>query len=248
MLGDPTPSPADLHFRLLGVPVRVHPWFWVIALMLGLPSRSDEKAAPVEVLIWVVVVFISILVHEMGHAMLQRRFGGHPRITLYSFGGFAACDDCDRSPRSQILISLAGPAAGFAFAALIVAAIRLAGHEVAFGRFSGFFGKVIPWWSPFPSEKLNIVIFDLLQVNIFWGLINLLPIYPLDGGRVTRELFTLKGSPRAGIVNSLWLSVVTGGLMALYSLSLGVFFNALLFGFLAYGSYQSLRAYQNHYS
>ena len=96
MIGEPAPTQADLHFRAFGVPVRVHPWFWVIALLLGL--GGGERADPMETVIWVAVVFVSILVHELGHAFPQRFYGGHPRITLYSFGGLASCDDCDRSP------------------------------------------------------------------------------------------------------------------------------------------------------
>ena len=68
----------------------------------------------------------------MGHAFLQRYYGGHPWITLYSFGGLASCNDCDRSPRSQILISLAGPVAGFLLAGLVIVVLRLTGHSDRF--------------------------------------------------------------------------------------------------------------------
>ena len=112
MLGEPPPTPADLHFRLFGFPIRVHPFFWVVILILGMGGLGGGQADPVETLIWVAVAFISILVHELGHAVLQRRYGGHPWITLYGMGGLSSCDDCDRSPVSQILISAAGPVAG----------------------------------------------------------------------------------------------------------------------------------------
>ena len=73
-------------------------------------------------------MFVSILVHELGHAFVQRYFGGRPWITLYGFGGLASCNDCDRSPRSQIIISLAGPLAGFLFAVVVMIGVWLAGH------------------------------------------------------------------------------------------------------------------------
>ena len=115
LLGEPPPTQADLHFRVFGIPVRVHPLFWIVTLFLGLAAA--RRPIRCETLIWVAVVFVSILVHELGHALMQRYFGGHPWITLYGFGGLASCNDCDRSPRSQILISLAGPVAGFLLAA-----------------------------------------------------------------------------------------------------------------------------------
>src|SRR5687768_2889887 len=128
-LVEPPPTQADLHFRLFGIPVRVHPFFWLVTLLLSM-SGQGTKLDPVDALIWVAVVFISILIHELGHAFLQRRYGGHPRITLYSLGGLASCDDCDRSPSRQILISLAGPVAGFLFAAVLLLATYFSGHAV----------------------------------------------------------------------------------------------------------------------
>jgi stage IV sporulation protein FB len=261
MIGEPAPTQGDLHFRAFGVPVRVHPMFWFVSLLLGLGGSGP--AEPLQTVLWVAVVFVSILVHELGHAFLQTRSGGHPRITLYSFGGLAYCDDCDRSPRSQILISLAGPVAGFLFAAAIVLLVRASGHRIAFlpampGRdvsalvdrgFDSFVEQplllISAFFEPFTSRPLNNLVGDLLQVNILWGVINLFPIYPLDGGRIARELFTL-GNPRQGIIQSLWLSVGTAALFAAWGLSRQSIYTALMFGYLAYGSYQTLRAYQNY--
>jgi stage IV sporulation protein FB len=258
MIGEPPPTQADLHFRAFGVPVRVHPWFWIVTLFLGMGGSGP--AEPMQTVLWVAVVFVSILVHELGHAFLQTRFGGHPHITLYSFGGLASCDDCDRSPRSQILISLAGPVAGFLFAAAIVLLVRAAGHSIVFalsptsGNLSDWETGRLVWqrillfsafFEPFASRPLNCLIADLLQVNILWGVINLFPIYPLDGGRVARELFTL-GNPRRGIIQSLWLSVGAAAFLAAWGLSRNSIYTAIMFGYLAYGSYQTLRAYQNY--
>src|SRR5262245_31536533 len=128
MFQEPGPSSGDLHFRLFGIPVRVSPMFWLVTVLLGL--RTDGATPPAELLIWIVVVFVSILVHELGHAFAQRRYGGRPWITLYGMGGLAACDDCDRRTSSQILISLAGPAAGFLFALAISVALMVSGRPV----------------------------------------------------------------------------------------------------------------------
>jgi Zn-dependent protease len=243
LLGEPPPTQADLRFRLFGFPVRVHPFFWVVSLLLGMGGFRSEKADPKVVLIWVVVVFISILVHELGHAFLQRFFGGHPWITLYSFGGLASCNDCDRSPRSQIIISFAGPVAGFILAGLIVAVLHLLGHLEGF-RLS--LDPVI--WTPFRPGRFvtNVFILFMLEVNILWGLVNLLPIYPLDGGQISRELLTI-ANPRQGITQSLQLSTGTAALMAAYGLMRQDWFLAFMFGFLAYGSYQAMQSYRNYW-
>jgi Zn-dependent protease len=244
-IGEPAPTQGDLHFRLFGFPVRIHPFFWVVTLFLGVGGGAAD---PANTLIWIVVVFVSILVHELGHTFVQRYYGGEPRIVLYSFGGLAICDDCDRSPRAQILISLAGPVAGFLLAALVV------GFLAATGRLRGVEASLTPIeWVPFdlqyysergkPSPR-DTLIWDLLQVNILWGLMNLLPVYPLDGGRIARELFTLKNA-RAGIVQSLQLSIATAALVAIYALLKNDLFLCIMFGFLGFGSFQALQNYRN---
>jgi hypothetical protein len=131
MLAEPPPSQGDVHFRILGFPVRIHPLFWVIAVI---PALRGESTPPSELFSWIIAVLISILIHELGHALMQRRFGGHPRVVLHGLGGLAICGDCDRSTRSQILISLAGPVAGFVFATLVALGVSAAGHQ--FGLFS----------------------------------------------------------------------------------------------------------------
>ena len=252
-LSEPPPSQGDLRFRVFGFPVRVHPYFWLVTGLMGIGS-GGEGTRPAEFVGWVAIVFISILAHELGHALMQRRFGGHPWITLYGLGGLASCDDCDRSPRSQILISIAGPAAGFALAALCIALVRISGREIGWANIEQvssatinvpFLGRVL-YWEPLPTSMANMLLFQSLWINIFWGLINLLPIYPLDGGRVSRELLTLQ-HPRRGIVTSLQLSMVAAGAMALIGVLLWQsLFTAIMFGYLAYSNYQTLQAYRSN--
>jgi Zn-dependent protease len=254
-LGEPPPTQADLHFRLFGFPVRVHPFFWLVSLLLGLGSGPAE---PVETLTWVAVVFVSIVMHELGHAFTQRYYGGQPRITLYSFGGLASCDDCDRSPRAQILISLAGPVAGFILAAIVVLLMKVSGHETGFAwSRSGInleamgvevlliqnLGLFVVYFEPLASSPANHVVGQLLQVNILWGLVNLLPIYPLDGGRIARELFTLNNA-RNGIIQSLQLSIGAAILVAGFALVKQQVYTCILFGILAFGNFQALQNYR----
>jgi Zn-dependent protease len=97
----------------------------------------------------------------------------------------------------------------------------------------------------FQSDAVNMVVRMLLWINIFWGLINLLPVYPLDGGQIAREVFMLgHHSARDGMVRSLQLSIgVAAVAAALGIVWLQSLFTALLFGFLAYDSYRALQAY-----
>ncbi|MEO2046375.1 MAG: site-2 protease family protein [Pirellulales bacterium] len=255
LLREPSPTQADLHFKLFGFPVRIHPYFWLIAVLLGLRGSSTP---PAQLMTWIATLLVSILVHELGHAFMQRHFGGRPWITLYAMGGLAACDDCDRSTRSQVLISLAGPVAGFLLALIVVMGANLTGHLVGF---------IAPWikpslemlgmekvvllatsmgtiyWFPFESNNMNHLISGLLQVNILWGCVNLLPIYPLDGGHVARELCQF-WKPRQGIILSLQISMFCAAGMAILGFLSSGLFIALFFGYFAYMSYRTLQAYQ----
>ena len=255
MLFEPPLHQADLHFRLLGFPVRVHPYFWIVTLFMGMQGGSTPPAV---ILNWILAVFLSILIHELGHAVLQRYYGGRPRIVLYGMGGLAICEDCERSTYPQILISLAGPFAGFLFALLLLSSVRVAGHGIGLAlgdavrfnsggindptRFS-VFGLTLGW-DRLASPQANEFLLNLLWINLLWGVMNLLPIYPLDGGRVVRELCLL-GQPRAGIVLSLQISMIAAGAMVLVGLSRESFFTAVMFGYLAYSSYQTLAAYRS---
>ena len=89
---------------------------------------------------------------------------------------------------------------------------------------------------------MNIFVTELLWVNIFWGVFNLMPVYPLDGGSVTRNVL-LQVDPADGVRKSLWVSVIAGALIALIAFFfLRSLYMAVLFGFLAFQSYQSLQA------
>lgn len=256
MFFEPAPSQADIHFRILGFPVRIHPFFWLVTLVLGMQGTAEPKS----VLIWVIAVTVSILIHELGHAVWQRRFGGHPRIVLHGVGGLAICDDCDRSSWTQIVISLAGPCAGFLFAVVVLLGIALVGHGIALllgDHFQLKLGAIedptgLPLlgmtflWERFSSMHLNLMLQDLLWINVLWGVVNLLPIYPLDGGRIAREL-CLRGDVRGGIELSLQISV--GAALAMAAVGLFAWrslFTVLFFGYLAYSSYQTLHSYRSN--
>ncbi len=241
----PPPTRYDLNFTLAGFPVRVHPLFWLIAVLLGYSSGDI-----LQILIWVLVVFVSILVHELGHALAFRRYGLSSQIVLHFAGGLTIPESAlwgsrwanvALGPNQNIFISLAGPGAGFIFAALIMLGVVVAGGSVIMSRLLGFIPVPGMAILPFGGTMVSAFVTALLWVNIFWGIINLLPVYPLDGGSVARNVL-LQADPVDGIRKSLWVSVITGALIALVAFFfLRSLYMAVLFGFLAFQSYQSLQ-------
>ncbi|RIK82131.1 MAG: hypothetical protein DCC68_07325 [Planctomycetota bacterium] len=256
-LAEPGHSPGELHFRLFGVPVRVHPFFWIVGLLLGMPIRDGQL-----LVVWILCTFISILIHEFGHVLAFQKFGMRARIVLYSFGGLAIADrdayakdwgrqwrpdghdDGNRDGWPQVMIAFAGPLAGFVLAAAIVAGLFATGNKVEFylGEHVSFVIGRGDWIS---NDRIDRLVDFMLYLNVYWGLVNLLPVYPLDGGQIARELLSMHDS-RRGVRRSLVLSIATGAVVAAGVLVWRQgdgFFMAAMFALLAYSSYQTLKAY-----
>jgi Zn-dependent protease len=127
------------------------------------------------------------------------------------------------------------------FAALVAVLIVASGHRVEFGWHGG---SLMPLrYEAFESDNLNLLISDLLFINIFWGLVNLLPVYPLDGGQIARELLEL-ANPADGARQALWLSVIAAIVVAILAFTkLHDQYMAIFFAYLAYMSYTTLQAY-----
>jgi membrane-associated protease RseP (regulator of RpoE activity) len=121
--------------------------------------------------------------------------------------------------------------------------VLIAGGSIITTRLLGFIP--LPGYAllPFGGQILGALVTSLLWVNIFWGFINLMPVYPLDGGNVARYIL-LQVDPGDGVRKSLWVSVITGALIALTAFFfLHSVYMAILFGFLAFQSYQSLQSH-----
>jgi Zn-dependent protease len=247
MFGEPPRTQADLNFSLLGFPVRIHPLFWLVTVLLGQGYWKPPELA----LLWVGGVLVCILLHELGHALTYRRYGFRPWIVLHWLGGLTihSPDDMEGrepGPWGQMLISAAGPAAGFLLAAAIVAGFRALAPQPLLVLWYGpaSFLRVVPMilWNPHwlkTMEFVNIV----LEVSVLWGLLNLLPILPLDGGHIAQQVFVL-ASPRDAVRQSLVLSVLLAGTLA----GVAVIYRqdwylALFFGGLAYVNYSALKFY-----
>lgn len=198
-----------LRFRLHRIPVSVEPWFWLTTLLLAGSLPGPLLA------VWVIVVFVSVLAHEMGHALMSRRFGATPRIRLYALGGLAYRDRVLNRSRS-IAVSLAGPFAGFLLGGIVWAIHR-----------------ALP---PLPGPT-EFLLNSLEYANIGWGLVNLAPVLPLDGGHVMEQWFRIQNTAKA-----MKISMVVAIALALLAAVKGVFGVAILFGGLAFFNGQKLRA------
>lgn len=222
ILQEPQRTAYDIQFRLFGFPVRVHPAFFVLPFVFGANIARNGFNAGVAILIFVLVFFLSILVHELGHSVVMKRYGIRSRIVLYLMGGLAIPDSLWGGKRSvtpwqNVAISAAGPAAGFLFCGAFVLLVIALGGRLEIGTDS-----LIPLPLANLSESAfaeNLAIHLFLQIglycNFFWSLLNLVPVFPLDGGQISAQLFQM-GDYRNGLAKALMLGVATAGLIAAY--------------------------------
>lgn len=210
---------AALSFRIGPVPVTIRPSLIVVLAVIGF--LVDPSLARVGV--WTVIGVGSILVHEMGHAGVALALGGQPKVQLMGLGG-ATDPGLDARPDRlrSALLSLAGPAAGLAVGAAvwIVAGPDL--EALTSDRGLGAFSLATVLW-----------------MNIGWSILNLVPVLPLDGGRLLTEV--LPGDPMTRSRRAYLASAVLGVAVALFLLSINEPFAGILFGFLASQSFTAWR-------
>jgi len=206
-------------------------------------------------LTWAVAVLVCILLHELGHALVMQAYGYFASIVLYAFGGLAiprASHPGTRRPGpwGNMLIAFAGPASGFIVAAIMVLGCRLLGYPVIFRQDHSWY-DVVPMVAV-PNLTLFYFVNFVLEVSVLWGLINLLPIFPLDGGQIAQQVFALM-HPQDAVRQSLVLSVVVAGIMAMFFVmqafkasdggtSWQSFYLPFFFGYLAYTNYMTLQS------
>ncbi|MBX3190400.1 MAG: hypothetical protein KF819_25595 [Labilithrix sp.] len=205
-----------MQFRFGSIPIRIRVQFLFMAVLLGgANAREPQKLG-----IWAAVVFVSVLVHELGHAFVGRAFGLSPQIELHMMGGTTSWQEPrDVGNGRSIAISLAGPFAGFILggATLVASQLIQPGHALA-----------------------DHAIKSLLWVNIGWGIINLVPMLPLDGGNVMRSALHIftggRGEKPARVVSA----IIAGCVLALATL-FGQIWIGVLAGLFAYINVQALR-------
>ena len=160
---------------MFGFPVTIGVDFLLITLLIGFGARPG-----IYIFEWVLIVAVSILVHELGHAFALQTYNIHPEIRLWGMGGLTVSGFV-LPPRKSILVSLAGPLVGIpvAIAAMLVK----------------------PW---LPADGLvGYAVSDLIFVNLWWGILNLLPLAGLDGGSILTNLFVVvlgQGGRKPGLI------------------------------------------------
>lgn len=227
-----------LRFTLFGFPILIHWMFWLnTALMGGAMSASSPEQFR-SLLAWVVAVLLSILIHELGHALAMRNFGDRRvGIVLYAFGGLAQGSQL-RTRRENLLVSAAGP-----------------GLQILAGLAVGWSATL---WPP-PWLWLRQMLDGFTVVSIFWALLNLVPVLPLDGGRLCeaylgpgrlRQVLTISIVCAVTLAllsfeNDLWLGLQNGVLNLLDIRARnrvgGGIFTLLVFGMLAWNNWKQLR-------
>ena len=169
-------------FSFRGIPIKLHYSFlilgavWVIynGFHLGLTGAAFAIGLGL-------ALFGSVLLHELGHALMAATYGISTRhITLYPFGGIAAIESEPNPGLEEFFIALAGPAVNFILAGLLA-----------------------------PAMLIDLQLFSLLVgINLVMGIFNLIPAFPMDGGRILRSLLTTKMSKKRSTIISLNLSFV----------------------------------------
>jgi Zn-dependent protease len=171
-----SPRSAGL-IRIAGIDVRVH---WTLLILLAWIFASHVLAGhglrvAFEGAAFIAAIFACVVLHELGHALTARRFGVRTRdITLYPIGGVARLERAPEQPVAELLIAVAGPAVNFVIAAALwLVADRLPGPDKLPLVGGSILGKV-------------------MYANLSIGLFNLLPAFPMDGGRVLRALLAMR--------------------------------------------------------
>lgn len=203
----------SLELRIGSIPLRVHGMFFLMALLLGMTERDPARLA-----IWVAIVLVSVVIHELGHALMGMAFGLVPRIELHGMGGHTAFAAGPKlrapiGPAKSVAISVAGPFAGFAFAVVVFGA-QLAGYQPE---------------HPLARHAVSLLFF----VNVAWGIFNLVPMLPLDGGNVLRAVLEAVSKSKGEKI-ARGVSVAVAASIALWSIGRQhwwLLYLGVLFGF-----------------
>jgi Zn-dependent protease len=229
---------GEWNFQLFGIEVRVKFWFWFAVLLLG--GETDTKSA----LIWIGVCFVSILLHEFGHVIAFRLFGTDAYAVLYGFGGLAVPDREIHGTLANFVVAMAGPIAGFCGAGLVLSLAYIAGMHPHLG-WQMYLPHISAWPDVTPANVARVqanylwyvLVNDLLYVNFFWGVFNLLPVFPFDGGHAACAVFERRDRYN-GRRTAFLVSAITGGILVLVGVLVRNLYLIVLFGVLAASSAQ----------
>ncbi|MDX1582057.1 MAG: M50 family metallopeptidase [Thermoanaerobaculia bacterium] len=188
--------------------------FVLLALERGQPWQ--------EAALWIPVIFLSVLFHEAGHAAANAALGlGPSLIVLGGYGGFTVNRE-KRKAWQDVVVSVAGPIFSFILAGLVF----VLKSQFEFVERDPMLASLIPL---------------LLVANIVWGIFNLLPVFPMDGGQALYGVVRYLAKPRSALLISIWSSMILGGGLLVLGLLSGQFFVSIILAFLLYQNYQRLQ-------
>ena len=199
-------------FQFMGFPVAVHWWFWLTMFLLGGGAYARHASQFAFPIMFVTAAFISIMAHELGHAVAGRKYGAYPSIYLHGFGGVTTLPAARFSRNQSMFVSFAGPLTSILLAALSLLVLPIVSNV---------------------SIELRTLFSIMVYINIFWTILNLLPIQPLDGGQIFRDFM---GPSRREITR--WVGVTCASLAALWALNNHQVFLCMMMAYLAFLNYQ----------
>jgi len=186
--------------------------------LIGGGLGANDSLSILLVLVFILAGLISILVHELGHALTVRKFGLPTTITLQAFGGYASFPAGQLNRKQSFLVTAAGPALQLALGLGLLIVYRLV---------------------PIPAESLlKALLFDLISISIIWAVLNCLPVYPMDGGQMMSSRARPTTSPlRTPISATAALLIGLAAYLLLNSILLPLFM-----AFFAWQNWQSFQA------
>ncbi len=196
---------------IAGTAVRIHVTFILfLAWIFGASYASAGADAAWASLVFLLLLFLCVLLHEFGHIFTARAFGvATPDVTLLPIGGVARLERIPEKPREEFLIAIAGPLVNVAISIILVL----------------FFGANLQSGALETVESTHIAMIDRLAVvNIFLAVFNMIPAFPMDGGRVLRALL----ATRFGFVRATEIAAMIGQWVAFALGFIGLFYNPIL--------------------
>lgn len=169
------PTIIMIHFRLFRIPISIHWTFFLLTAFLGGAIRAQEPDDWFRVLVFMLAAFHSVIIHELGHALTGLKSGASQSVIhLHGMGGSAMFPNTRFDRGKSILVTAAGPAASILLALLFFGISQSSAGWLDVQTRSGYF--------------IGYFISVMVFVNVFWTIINLMPILPLDGGQILRDV------------------------------------------------------------
>lgn len=218
-----------MRFRFLDIPVHIQPSFWILLIFFTGAYRNPS----IYTLVIAGVFLLSLLVHEYGHALTAYYFGARPEITLHGTGGVAQYRAGGMTRRQEFLITLNGP---LVESLLIVISYGLLRTGISQGH-----------------PLLHCFLYATMKINIAWCLLNLIPVLPLDGGRLLLNVLEGKWDEK-GYKATVIFGLASVAVMAPCLYFIGYSYFAILLVFFGFQNFQGLREFrrpsghENHFT